>query len=247
MCQNKHEKGARKGGIGMRRDWEKIETDYMAGKMTYAEIAEKYGIPVASVERQGTKRGWVKKRKEFAEKVQTKARNRTAEKKASREAELYGRVVKLAEQLVEVLEGSLQDEKQLYRHLIGMGAGVQKEKVLKKMDTAAAKDYASMLISIGKMMADYSGMLTKKDAETLRMAKEKLKLEKQKAEAEQKTENETVEIIFGGAGGATTADGAATAEDAGGGRIEAENGGDNAGDSGGAAATPAETWEAFSE
>lgn len=240
----------------MRRDWKKIETDYMAGNMTYAEIAEKYGIPVASVERQGTKREWVKKRKEFAEKVQTKARNRTAEKKASREAELYGRVVKLAEQLVEQLEGSLQDDKQLYRHLIGMGAGVQKEKVLKKMDTAAAKDYASMLISIGKMMADYSGMLTKKEAETLRMAKEKLKLEKQKAEAEQKTGSETVEIVFGGAATAEE-----TAKGAAGAQIETENGGDGGGaaatPAGGAAtaggatsaggATPAETWEAFSE
>ncbi len=206
----------------MRQDWEKIETDYMANNLTYVEIAEKYGVSPSTVRRQGAKRQWVKKRAQFATKVQHKARQRTAEKKASREAELYGRVVKLAEELVGQLEGALSDDKQLYRHILGAGAGVQKEKVLRKLDTGAAKDYAGMLMQLGRMMADYSGMMTKKDAETLKMAREKLRLEKAKAEAEQRSGGETVEITFGGAG-TEEADGDA------------------------ARAAPAGTWEDFSE
>lgn len=210
----------------MRADWEKIETDYIVGKMTYAEIAQKYSISPQTVEKQGAKRKWVEKRRNFAGNVQKRARQKTADKKASREAEIYARSITLAEQLVEQMEGALKDDKQLYRHIINQGMGKQAEKTLKKMDTAALKDYANVLIGLGKMMADYSGRMTAKDEQAVKAAKERLRLDKQRAAAETKGAQEVKITIAApdqpegedasgtdGGGAAPAADSVATWED----------------------------------
>ena len=39
----------------MPRDWKKIETDYMGGNLSYAKIAEKWGVSVRQVEEHGAK------------------------------------------------------------------------------------------------------------------------------------------------------------------------------------------------
>lgn len=39
----------------MPRDWKKIETDYMGGNLSYAKIAEKWGVSVRQVEEHGGK------------------------------------------------------------------------------------------------------------------------------------------------------------------------------------------------
>ena len=49
----------------MPRDWKKIETDYMGGNLSYAKIAEKWGVSVRQVEEHGRKNHWTEKRREF--------------------------------------------------------------------------------------------------------------------------------------------------------------------------------------
>ena len=47
-------------------DWKKIETDYMGGNLSYAKIAEKWGVSVRQVEEHGRKNHWTEKRRNFA-------------------------------------------------------------------------------------------------------------------------------------------------------------------------------------
>lgn len=191
----------------MREDWEKIETDYIAGKQSYREIAQKYGLAPSTVARQGKKRKWPEKRAQFARKVQTRKRQKTAEKKASREAAALMRVEALGEELITAMEQALEDKKQLYRHVIETGRGKQGERVLGKMDTRALKDIAVTLAGIGKMLGEMGGLLTAKEKEQIKLAREKLALDKarEKREAERQDAGEKaqeVRITFGGAAAA---------------------------------------------
>lgn len=191
----------------MREDWEKIETDYIAGKQSYREIAQKYRLAPSTVARQGKKRKWPEKRAQFARKVQTRKRQKTAEKKASREAAALMRVEALGEELITAMEQALEDKKQLYRHVIETGRGKQGERVLGKMDTRALKDIAVTLAGIGKMLGEMGGLLSPKEKEQLKLAREKLALDKarEKREAERQTAGEKaqeVRITFGGAAAA---------------------------------------------
>ena len=71
----------------MPRDWKKIETDYMGGNLSYAKIAEKWGVSVRQVEEHGRKNHWTEKRREFRGKVAARAEQKAIDKRASREAE----------------------------------------------------------------------------------------------------------------------------------------------------------------
>ena len=186
----------------MREDWEKIETDYIAGKQSYREIAQKYGLAPSTVARQGKKRKWPEKRAQFARKVQTRKRQKTAEKKASREAAALLRVEALGEELITAMEQALEDKKQLYRHVIETGRGKQRERVLGKMDTRALKDIAVTLAGIGKMLGEMGGLLTAKEKEQLKLAREKLAIDKAREKREEARQDagekaQEVRITFG--------------------------------------------------
>lgn len=188
----------------MREDWEKIETDYIAGKQSYREIAQKYGLAPSTVARQGKKRKWPEKRAQFARKVQTRKRQKTAEKKASREAAALLRVEALGEELIAAMEQALEDKKQLYRHVIETGRGKQGERVLGKMDTRALKDIAVTLAGIGKMLGEMGGLLTAKEKEQLKLAREKLAIDKAREKREAARQDagakaQEVRITFGAA------------------------------------------------
>lgn len=180
----------------MRTDWGKIESDYMAGKLSYREIARKYGISASSVARHGAKNGWPEKRAQFAGRVQTRARQKAADKRASREAEALLRVEALGEKLLSEMEKALGDDKQLYRHVLTEGR-TQREQVIDKLDTQALKDMAAVLTGIGKMMGELGGIMTKKDAESVKIARERLRMDKRREKRELAGEKpQEVRLVF---------------------------------------------------
>ena len=88
----------------MAADWKKIESDYMANRLSYREIAEKYGVSLSSVARHGRQNGWPEKREQFADRVNTRARSKAEYKKAARRAEALMRLDELAERLLMEME-----------------------------------------------------------------------------------------------------------------------------------------------
>jgi len=50
-------------------DWNAPERDYVETGATYAALAEKYGVSVAALSKQGYRRGWVAKRREYVRKL----------------------------------------------------------------------------------------------------------------------------------------------------------------------------------
>ena len=101
----------------MPRDWKKIETDYMGGNLSYAKIAEKWGVSVRQVEEHGRKNHWTEKRREFRGKVAARAEQKAIDKRASREAEKLARLDEAAGLMLEGIARALrEDPEQLRRH-----------------------------------------------------------------------------------------------------------------------------------
>ena len=64
----------------------------MGGNLSYAKIAEKWGVSVRQVEEHGRKNHWTEKRREFRGKVAARAEQKAIDKRASREAEKLARL-----------------------------------------------------------------------------------------------------------------------------------------------------------
>ena len=55
-------------------DWTEIEKDYLESGLSYAQLAEKYGVSLAALKKQASRKGWAKKRsgsEQKAERVET--------------------------------------------------------------------------------------------------------------------------------------------------------------------------------
>lgn len=177
-------------------DWGKIESDYMANRLSYREIAEKYRVSLSSVARHGRKNGWPEKREQFADRVNTRARQKAEYKKASRRAEALMRLDELAEKLLLELEVAMDDDDQLYRHVLYVSKGQQDEKVLEKLDTKAAKDMTETLRTLVEVLRDVKEMPGKLDAERLKLQKDRLKLDREKAALGQVSEGESGVVLL---------------------------------------------------
>ncbi|MGN0777728.1 MAG: hypothetical protein ACI4MJ_01140 [Aristaeellaceae bacterium] len=175
----------------MAADWGKIESDYMANRLTYREIAEKYGVSLSSVARHGRKNGWPEKREHFANKVNARARGKAEYKKAARRAETLMRLDELAERMLLELEVAMDDEEQLYRHVLYVAKGQQGERVLDKLDTRATKDMVETLRTLLEVIRDVKESPGRLDAERLKLQKERLRLDRERVAVGMAAEDET--------------------------------------------------------
>ena len=78
----------------MKPDWEKIKTDYITGKMSQRELAEKYEVPLSNLKRRAVKEDWVKRRTQHETKVVTKVEEKRAGRKADKNRKIYNGMMK---------------------------------------------------------------------------------------------------------------------------------------------------------
>ncbi|MBP3649194.1 MAG: hypothetical protein J6K73_05380 [Clostridia bacterium] len=182
----------------MAHDWGKIETDYMVNDLSYRQIAEKYSISESTVARHGKKNDWPEKRQQFASKVHTRALQKIASRRAGKEAKALSRVEELAERLVEKLEEAMQDEKQLYRHILTTSSRAQAEKVLDKMDTKAVRDIAATMQTLTDTLRTIGGLMTARDEFAVEIEAAKLELEREKIAKGAEDDGESGVVILGG-------------------------------------------------
>ena len=166
----------------MPRDWKKIETDYMGGNLSYAKIAEKWGVSVRQVEEHGRKNHWTEKRREFRGKVAARAEQKAIDKRASREAEKLARLDEAAGLMLEGIARALrEDPEQLRRHKRKDG-----EIILDMLNGGNAAALAKALETLAGVIRDANGLPGKLDKERITDMRARRKLERQKAGAGQK-------------------------------------------------------------
>ena len=78
-------------------DWEKIRREYVAGGTTAKRLAEKYGVPVATIYNHSRQERWVEEQKLHAETVRKKYAQKSAADIENIKRRIDGIVAKLAE------------------------------------------------------------------------------------------------------------------------------------------------------
>ena len=68
-------------------DWLRIRSDYINGGGSYRALAEKYGVSFSALEKRARSESWRERRMKQCDKVETKLRQKTAEKISDAESE----------------------------------------------------------------------------------------------------------------------------------------------------------------
>lgn len=86
-------------------DWAEIEADYVSGSMSYATLAQQYGLAKKTVERHAGERGWFKKRQKHREKLSASLAKAEARKQVKRR----GRYRAIEDKLLDKLEQAVDE------------------------------------------------------------------------------------------------------------------------------------------
>ena len=92
-------------------DWAEIEADYVSGSMTYAALAQQYGLAKKTVERHAGERGWFKKRQKHREKLSASLAKAEARKQVKRR----GRYRAIEDKLLDKLEQAVDELDQVLK------------------------------------------------------------------------------------------------------------------------------------
>lgn len=151
-------------------DWSKIKKEYLKGKISYRELAEKYNVPFGTLRKVAAKEKW----KDLRDKTRAKTDMKTIEIISDGEADRAKRLMSVTDKLLDRIEGLVEE----------FTAGeVLLDKTTLKQLTGALKD-----------IKDIQGIKSPADAEEQKARIAKLRKE---AEDEDKV-NEIVVCIEGG-------------------------------------------------
>lgn len=193
-------------------DWLAIKTEYITTDISQRKLAKKYGLAVSTIARKSTDEGWVEQREQHKSNVLSK----TTEKIANKEANKLARLAAATDKAIDVVVKAFDDPDQFNRYIVESmeeyaepetiiddddvihSVGMRKyshEKTFAKVDTKALKDLTTVLKDLTGLMRNLYGIPTQAEAESQRIAAERLKLEQQKV-ASAADDTGRIEVVF---------------------------------------------------
>ena len=157
-------------------DHEKARVDYVTGRLTYSQIAEKYGVSRSHVGAVAKKEGWKKQRDAFRKTVTDKAVTRLADRGAAQ----LERMMDTADRLNGVLTRITEDQRQFFRWK-GKGDEGPSEVVLNKADTKALKNATEALFEMVRITRNLYGLPDRMAERKDRREEKRLKLAESQA------------------------------------------------------------------
>lgn len=155
-------------------DWRKIKAEYITGSMSYRALAERYGIPYRTVEKNGLKGQWTKARQAYRQRLVRRTTEAVCKKASRREANKLAALQEVADTLIGSI-GRMLEEAQAVRERAARG----------KLDTKAARDLAAALKDMTAVMRSLHNLPTVQEQSAMAIAVERLALNTRKAEGEE--------------------------------------------------------------
>lgn len=190
------DKANRKEGGQQTIDWEAIKAAYAVGGDSLREIAERYGIALAQVQKHSAADGWIEARKIYRSKLAKAAMGEAEGKDAAILTSLLGSIEKLTRQIAKALD----DPDQLHRHLVQVGSGDGDfetiEKRFDKLDWVGARAAAQTLKDLTAVARDLLGIRSRQQAEEFAIVTQRLELERAKAALGEQTDEGTGVILL---------------------------------------------------
>lgn len=170
-----------------RIDWTEAKTAYIAGEESYAELAERLGVGKTQLGKIATAQKWPKLRKQYRDRTVTKAVEKASRAHARKLAKVY-EASELLDESIMALLNMLRDD-----GLKAIMANGTPGRELESLTKA--------LLNADELKRRLNGMLSPRDAERLKIDREKLELEKKKLAAQEAQESgaRSVQVEFVGA------------------------------------------------
>lgn len=168
-----------------RHDWGEIKARYVTGQESTRQIASIYGIALSSVCARCSAEGWVQAREEYRRSVGADAVRESRARDAHRVAQQLEAVREAADRLSAHALEAISDPQQYHRHLVqesDKGKIRTVERVYSKIDSRAMMETAKSLSELSKTLRAIYGIPTWLEEQQLQQARERLELERAKAQ-----------------------------------------------------------------
>lgn len=156
-----------KGGfaVSCNVDWNLIKAEYIAGGVSYRELAKKYDVPFSTLSRIAIKENWVELKRQVENKVETDLVNSTASTESSR----LSRIDSIADKLLEKIERAV-DELDLY-----IIKNTKKEKVIEYNNSKAPNKPTKEIIHEDEKVSAMTSIIDKRGLREISAALREIK------------------------------------------------------------------------
>lgn len=161
--------------------WGVIRADYITGDESYRKLAERYGVPLGTIQRRCMVEGWKKMRDQYRADVVAGLLQKHTEEDIRHLDDLRTAASSMAVVLKDITEKVAE---------IAGDGGINRAK------TGAAKDVVTAIKDLTSAMRDLYGIPNTEDAARIRIAEERLELERQRLE--QGDDASVVRVILDG-------------------------------------------------
>lgn len=165
--------------------WIGIENEYVTDirkkPCTLKDLAKKHNISISRIEKYAAENNWSNKRNNYAETVQQKHKEKSAELISNDLAEVTARHFRLSDKLLKVVENALSDDQEFYKYVEKLKSGDDlgfRESI--EMETLDALNESKLLTVVNaadklqKMQRQTLGILDAKDKHKVEMDKRKM-------------------------------------------------------------------------
>lgn len=183
----------------MKVDWNQVRVEYVSGKMTYKDLAEKYGVSKVAVGKRAKQEKWVAQRDAYRRNVATKALGR----KQERDTEALTRLMDATEALSESIQRILTDKQQFFRGVQlanpekdedGILRATALEYVSRKADMKALASAAKAMNEITKAVRNLWDLPTGEEERNRKLAERKMRLAERREGASVEGQGGVIEI-----------------------------------------------------
>lgn len=198
----------------MALDWEAIKTEYITTDTSQSKLAKKYGVPRSTICKWCAREGWVEQRERYRAGVVQK----TIERRAHEDVKHLKNLMGAAERITEIAVDALQKEQSLYTIPVDRdeeysspidsksgdvwtedsdGVPVlrrrwNEDRVSEAVNTRALKDLAAIVKDMTTLIRDFYDIPTAAQREQREINRERLEIEKKRAEQGEASGNITI-------------------------------------------------------
>ena len=176
-------------------DWSALQVEYVTGKISLRELAQKHGISENTLEGRSRKEKWSEQRRKYRGNVTEKAVAHAGARETRRLRSLQSSASKMCTQIERLMKDA---ENQLFTHVAVVGVGEGKSRIeSKKLDVVDDHKLLNLTKALREAtgaMRDLYGIQTKAELAQLEMARESLELKRRAQEAKE-AENQGVTEI----------------------------------------------------
>ena len=159
-------------------DWPKLKSEYVTTAISTRALAKKHGLAYSTVARRAANEAWSEARREFESTYVSEVERKVVDAASDKATDLLSRELRIAEKLSELIEERILTEG-------------------KDISTYAIKEYANTIKTLEQVKRSITGQNTDAQERTLKIAEQRLQLDKVKSEREDNTDT-NITVVFDG-------------------------------------------------